>query len=162
MHVQQRQLMVIAMSNEHKGLVGYQHPPIANRFKPGVSGNPSGRPKKIKSLQAELIEELGEVMRVNEGHVELEVSKARAIAKFLVRAAVDGNLRAATALLTFCAKQLGTADDGHDPTIAPDDADILNEYVNRELRRRASQRDVTATDNAQSNSIEQRSDSNGQ
>ena len=152
--------MVVVMSNEQKGMVGYQHPPVANRFKPGVSGNPSGRPKKVKSLQAELAEELGEVMRVSEGHAELEISKARAIAKFLVRAAVDGNLRAATALLTFCGKQLAAADDGHDPTIATNDADILDDYVNRELRRRASHHEVSTADNAQSDQSEQRSDSN--
>lgn len=32
------------MSKPWKG--GYKQPPAANRFKPGQSGNPSGRPKK--------------------------------------------------------------------------------------------------------------------
>ena len=85
--------------------VGYGNPPLATRFKPGQSGNPSGRPKRVRSLRAELLDELGEVMRVHEGGSDaVELTKGRAIVKSLVQAAVDGNLRAATTLLTFFGK----------------------------------------------------------
>ena len=46
--------------------VGYASPPVRSRFKPGQSGNPSGRPKKTKSLKVELIEELEELTSVVE------------------------------------------------------------------------------------------------
>jgi hypothetical protein len=32
--------------------IGYGNPPAATRFKPGVSGNPNGRPRKLESLAA--------------------------------------------------------------------------------------------------------------
>lgn len=32
--------------------VGYRKPPRATRFQPGKSGNPNGRPKKAKSINA--------------------------------------------------------------------------------------------------------------
>ena len=151
--------MVTAMANKQDGSVGYKRPPVTTQFKPGISGNPSGRPKHAKSLKAELLEELGEVMRVRDGDGEQEISKARAIATSLVRAAVDGNLRAATALLAFCAKSLGDIDATQDKVVAPEDADILDDYVGRELRRRANAHDAI-TDNQSSNSNENRSENN--
>lgn len=147
------------MANKQDGSVGYKRPPVATQFKPGISGNPSGRPKQAKSLKAELLEELGEVMRDREGDGEQEISKARAIAKSLVRAAIDGNLRAATALLAFCAKSLSHNDATQDHAVAPEDVDILNDYVGRELRRRASDHDVI-NDNPPSNSDENGSEYN--
>jgi hypothetical protein len=150
--------MVIAMTNKNDGPVGYKRPPVATQFKPGQSGNPSGRPKPVKNLQAELLDELGELTRISEGS-ELEISKARAIAKTLVRAAVDGNMRAATLLVSFCAKTLGDADEAQDQLGTPEDAEILNDYIGRELRRRASQRDETI-DNPQSESHQSRSSPN--
>ena len=150
--------MVITMANKQDDPIGYKHPPLATQFKPGVSGNPSGRPKRVKGLKAELLDELGEIMRIREGDSELEISKARAIAKSFVRAAVDGNMRAVTALLVFCAKDLGDADEPQDH-IAPDDADILEDYIGRELRRRANERDVPAK-NSQSDSHHERNSNN--
>lgn len=38
------------MSNDDE--VGYKRPPAKNRFKPGKSGNPSGRPKKSPTDRA--------------------------------------------------------------------------------------------------------------
>ena len=96
-----------AGGNDSSYRVGYGHPPKHSQFRPGQSGNPSGRPKRVKNLQAELLEELGELTRIREGDSQLEISKARAIAKSLVRAAVDGNMRAATLLVSFCARTLG-------------------------------------------------------
>jgi hypothetical protein len=144
------------MAYDQDPTVGYRQPPVSKQFKPGVSGNPSGRPKRVKSLKAEILDELGVVMRIREGDSELEISKGRAIAKSLVRAAVDGNMRAITALLAFCAKIPGDADEPNDDVTAPEDVEILDEYVGREQRRRASERDVTV-ENTQSDTHEHRS-----
>ncbi len=123
--------------------IGYKCPPLSTRFKPGQSGNPSGRPKKVKSLKAELIEELAELMNVSEDGHPLQVSKGRAIAKSLVRAAVEGNMRATTALLSLFARDPLDADQT-DETTAEERA-VLDEYFDREVRRRSA---ATSTDNS--------------
>ena len=116
--------------------VGYKCPPLSTRFKPGQSGNPSGRPKKTKSLKAELIEELAELTNVSEDGHPLQVSKGRAIAKSLVRSAVDGNMRATTALLSLFARDPLDADQTDETT--PEERAVLDEYFDREVRRRAA------------------------
>ncbi len=124
--------------------VGYKRPPVATQFKPGVSGNPSGRPKNSRSLRTELLDELRELVRFREGDSEVEISKARAIAKSLVHAAAGGNLRAATALLAFFTKSLGDTDEPQSQEVAPEDAEIINAYVSRELRGRSNAGDTDA------------------
>ena len=117
--------------------VGYKSPPASTRFKPGQSGNPSGRPKKIKSLKAELIEELEELTDVTENGQKLQITKARAIAKALVQAAAGGNLRATTTLLSLFARD--PVDTQPTDETTPEDRALLDEFVDRELRRRAGE-----------------------
>ena len=38
--------------------VGYRRPPVRTRFKPGASGNPSGRPKRRPTFRSVLMDEL--------------------------------------------------------------------------------------------------------
>jgi hypothetical protein len=147
------------MANDQDRAVGYRRPPVATQFKPGRSGNPSGRPKHVKGLKAELLDELGEVLRIREGDSELEVSKARAIAKSLVRAAVDGNMRATTALLAFFAKTPSDADEPTADVAAPEEAEILDDYIGRELRRRTNARDASI-DNSPTDSHEDKGEDN--
>jgi Family of unknown function (DUF5681) len=47
------------------GKVGYGKPPLNSRYKPGQSGNPSGRPKGAASFRSDFAAELGEL--VSEG-----------------------------------------------------------------------------------------------
>ena len=123
------------MSNtEDEKSVGYKSPPAWTRFKPGHSGNPSGRPKKAKSLKAELIEELEALTNVTENGQKLQITKARAIAKALVQAAAGGNLRATTTLLSLFARD--PVDTQPTDETTPEDRALLDEYVDREFRRR--------------------------
>jgi len=140
---------------KHNEAVGYQHPPVATQFKPGVSGNPSGRPKTVRSLRAEVLDELRQLVRFREGDSEVEISKARAIAKSLVHAAAGGNLRATTALLAFFIKSLGDTDEPQSHEVTPEDAEIINAYESRELRRRSNACDIDA-DNSPTTSHEER------
>ncbi len=70
--------------------VGYKRPPIRTRFRPGQSGNPSGRPKRLPSLQDDLEFELAQPKRVERGSKEQKVTRQRALMKAVVDSAIDG------------------------------------------------------------------------
>ena len=114
----------------------YRNPPEHSRFKPGQSGNPLGRPKKRKSVADELNEELNVVIPVREGTRTIEMTKARAIARELLRLAMGGDLRAAT-IVVSCAGGLSNSDEPIQET-TPDDAALIDDFVEREIRRRAA------------------------
>ena len=72
-----KEMKVMKKTND----VGYGRPPIEHRFKPGESGNPSGRPKDARRFAADLLDELGEMVSITDGNKTLEVTKQRAIVK---------------------------------------------------------------------------------
>ena len=110
--------------------VGYCRPPIDTRFKPGVSGNPSGRPKKHKTLASEVADLLNEFSKLAEdGH---EMTNREAIARELVNRAKDGDLKAATMVLAIC-DSIQDGSDGADLT--PADSEIVQSVQNRASRR---------------------------
>lgn len=92
------------MSDDPTEGIGHGHPPKHSQFRPGQSGNPSGRPKKARSIRSDLTEELSATIRISDGKTSDEISKQRAIIKALVNAALAGNLRAVATVLDFCAK----------------------------------------------------------
>jgi hypothetical protein len=79
---------------------GYGNPPVKSRFKPGQSGNPTGRPKGTVSFRADFAAELAEL--VSEGPATR--TKSRAIVKKLISEALSGDTRAAMAVIAFCAR----------------------------------------------------------
>jgi hypothetical protein len=74
--------------------VGYKRPPRRSQFKPGRSGNPSGKAKGLRSMSAELRDILGEEITVAADGAIKTVSKQRALASSLITAAIEGDLRA--------------------------------------------------------------------
>lgn len=124
------------MSNtENETPVGYASPPVHTRFRRGQSGNPSGRPKKAKTLKAELIDELAELTNVSDGGHNQKVTKARAIAKSIVRSAAGGNLRATTALLSLFARDPLDTEQADE---TPEERALLDDFIDSEVRRRAA------------------------
>ena len=81
--------------------VGYGRPPKHTQFKPGESGNPSGRPKGTKNLRTDLSEELAEQVTVTEGGQQLLVSKQRALLKSMLAKGLRGDTSAARALINL-------------------------------------------------------------
>jgi hypothetical protein len=75
--------------------VGYGKPPKHSQFPKGKSGNPKGRPKKEKSIQELIQEELKVEISINGN----KMTKARAIAVSLVNDSIKGKASARQALL---------------------------------------------------------------
>ena len=85
------------MSKEYD--IGYCKPPKSTQFKPGSSGNPAGRPKGVKNLATDLVDELGEKVLVTEGAKQVTITKQRAMVKSLMAKALKGDVRAADTLI---------------------------------------------------------------
>jgi hypothetical protein len=80
--------------------VGYRRPPLSGRFKPGVSGNPQGRPKRQRSAMAEIIQDVltAPISYREKGRVRTATRQVL-VFKAIVDRALGGDLKAAEDLL---------------------------------------------------------------
>jgi hypothetical protein len=104
----------VATSQTTDTAVGYKRPPVQSRFKPGQSGNPSGRPKGSQNLKTLFNKILKEEVSLREGAEVRTVSKAEALMRGLVIGALKGDTRSLGTLLRF-AEQTGQFDEPHTP-----------------------------------------------
>jgi hypothetical protein len=116
--------------------VGYGNPPTETRFKPGKSGNPSGRPKSRPTLGDDFDAELREQLAIEEGGRTRTLTKQRALVKTLVDLALKGNIRAISTVIASARSFDLDRDDGSEE-IDPMDIAVLEAFVARE-RQRAS------------------------
>src|SRR3954464_11100940 len=79
--------------------VGYRRPPVHTRFKPGQSGNPSGRVKGSKNLKSLFHKILNEEISLQDGSDTRKVSKAEAIMRRLIIGALKGDSRSLMTLM---------------------------------------------------------------
>jgi Family of unknown function (DUF5681) len=120
------------MAKENDDTGGYPQPRTYTRTKQGQSGNPSKR--EIHDFRTDVRLELDEQIIVREGGRETKITKQRALVKALVAAAIKGDMRATNALVSFCAKVFSDRQDDP-PSAAPEDLEILEEFVGRESKR---------------------------
>ena len=123
------------MSNsEH---VGYRRPPKSGQFKPGQSGNPSGRKKAPNSVKNDLMAELSEMISIHENGRERRVTKQRALLKTLTAVAIKGDIRAINAILTWTRNfGAGETTTALGEILNLSDLNSLQSYLERELGKR--------------------------
>src|SRR3954464_11324730 len=90
--------------------VGYGNPPVHTRFKPGQSGNPSGRTKGSQNLKTLFNKVLDEEISLREGADVKKITKAEAIIRSVVVGALKGDARN-VAILFRLAEQAGQFQD---------------------------------------------------
>jgi hypothetical protein len=73
--------------------IGYGKPPRHTRFRPGVSGNPRGRPRGATAGRADrlALKEIYRLITVREGEETLVLPTVQAIMRQLGRVALKGN-----------------------------------------------------------------------
>jgi hypothetical protein len=86
------------------GPVGYAHPPIASRFKPGKSGNSRGRPRNSRNLKTIIQGALTAPVVLREGARKRSISKLEGIVLKQIESALKGNDKAALATLKMAAQ----------------------------------------------------------
>ena len=126
--------------NRNNQQVGYKRPPTHTQFRAGASGNPRGRPKQERNFKTDLRDELSENIPIREGGREMKISKQRAFIKALVAAAIKGDMRATSALVSFCTRTLGSEDKTDAAEASTEDLDIIEAFVERERKRLAKKR----------------------
>jgi hypothetical protein len=110
--------------------VGRGHPPREHRFKPGQSGNPKGRRKGCKNeatLLRDLLDDTKLSLRV--GGKTKKISVREAILRRMIEDAMKGDIKSAQFLLNR--HRALVEGEAVPPELSPDDAEILQDYVQR-------------------------------
>jgi hypothetical protein len=85
---------------EQKYSVGYKKPPQQTQFKPGQSGSPKGRPKKVSTINEVFGKELRSLVSITTTNGRSrKISKLQAIAKQFSNKAASGDHKAAKFVL---------------------------------------------------------------
>lgn len=110
---------------------GYGRPPRRHQFKPGVSGNPRGRPKGSKNLSTLIKTELNRPLTVAQDGKKLKIKRKAALVKGLVNDALQGKDRPREKILDFIDRI-----EAADTSIAsqpdnPEDEAIIERFLER-------------------------------
>lgn len=128
--------------------VGYRRPPIAHRFKPGVSGNPRGRPPKkaphgagagVTKLDALVLAETEREVEIVIDNETLKLPVAQAILRQEALAALAGDQKAGRALLQDM-RQAEVRAAREDELMADTFADYVNGWRKALVRADAARR----------------------
>jgi Family of unknown function (DUF5681) len=124
-------------------LVGYGKPPQHTRFKPGQSGNPSGRPKRRANLFEETFEkELNTRITVTEAGKQLKITKLHAIVKQQTNKAITGDSKAAVLVMKAVEPRQADPIDNLSPVLAA----MRAIHAKHEVASQSSTRGTAAAD----------------
>jgi hypothetical protein len=118
--------------------VGYGKPPKSGQFKHGKSGNPKGRPKGSLKLATDLAAELNEQITVREDGKPRRVSKQRALIKSLMAKALQGDIRANSAVLSLYARVISDLPDDEEGFVEENELQILRQFAPKLLQSTGS------------------------
>jgi|SRR5215471_16080830 len=93
-----------------------------------------GRPRGSPNLATDLSAELGEQITVREGGQARQVSKQRALIKSLMAKALQGDVRATTALLALYARVISEPPEDESAAVEEDELLILRRFGPRLLK----------------------------
>jgi hypothetical protein len=127
--------------------IGYGRPPAANRFVPGQSGNPRGRPKgavrnpseRLTQVWESAIDELLRPVPVRQGEIVTKMSAFSAVLRALMIAASKGDPRAAAQLSSLLVNLLKIGVTLPDPRLA--DTELKVTWVTEGARPEVKQGD---------------------
>ena len=77
---------------------GYKNPPKHSQFQAGKSGNPKGRPRKLRGTRQILQDALNEATRVTENGKTKLISKKELLIKVILASAIKGNSKSTSTL----------------------------------------------------------------
>jgi hypothetical protein len=113
--------------------VGYGTPPVATRFRKGVSGNPRGRPRGSLNVATVFTKTLLEKVVINENGQRKTVTKLEAALKQMVNKAASGDIRALRELLELArdAEARQNAPGVQTPVIEELDQEVIDGIMQR-------------------------------
>ncbi|MEJ6009363.1 DUF5681 domain-containing protein [Novosphingobium aquae] len=119
--------------------VGYGKPPKASQWKPGESGNPSGKSKKPKpkSIAKAFSDELASPVKITQNGKTVTMQMVEVIAKKVAHKMVDADIDKLAPLLRVL-KSIGVFSFAEPPEDDPDDRGLFTEEHRRllEIARR--------------------------
>jgi len=120
-------------TSENNSAGGYGKPPRKNRFKPGQSGNPQGRPKGARGLKQVVRAALDDEVNLVVGGQETRKTKREVVVLKLIQKAASGDVRAIDSILNLDQK-FDIAEEAREAFLDPDKLDaeyreILEAFV---------------------------------
>ena len=109
--------------------VGYGKPPRAHRFKPGQSGNPSGRPKGTKNEETIMRELLGQKVSISHRGKIKRITLHEALYRRVLDDGLKGSLKSIAFLLARHAHTV--ADPSGTDQSNPDDQAIIEAFISK-------------------------------
>jgi predicted phage terminase large subunit-like protein len=111
---------------------GYGRPPKDGRFKPGCSGNPSGRPKGARNLTTDLENILKKRVEIREDGKPRYASSLEAIALKMYDTAAQGDTTATSQLCTISEKgELQDTPPSQPDVVTDNDRAIVEDFLRR-------------------------------